>query len=127
MYSVVLYNYKISHSSTTQKIYIFLYTHAHKHDVYAKTNLITTNIYNYVIHIHFLKADTKIMLHSNTHSNITAPFSFLVSSDIILAYLINGNIYIILCKTPTMISHLMSYFVRWSTILPSNCLPLHCE
>ncbi len=45
-------------------------------------NLITTNIYNYVIHIHFLKEDdTKIMLHSNTHSNITAPFSFLVSSD----------------------------------------------
>jgi len=94
MYSVVLYNYKISHSSTTQKIYFFTHTLIHV-CVHAKTkhaheytniciNPITTYIYNYVIHIQFLKDDAlKIILHSHTHSNITATFSFLVSSDII--------------------------------------------
>ena len=68
MYSVVLYNYKISHSWTTQKIYFFTHTLIHVCVYNAKTkheytniciNTITTCIYNYVIDIHFLKDDTK--------------------------------------------------------------------
>ena len=67
MYSVVLYNYKISHSSTTQKIYFFthtlihvcVYTQKQNMNILIYINPITTYIYNYVIRIHFLKDDTK--------------------------------------------------------------------